>query len=33
MTLAESESRFIGTMLEAQVELSPKRSGAGFDTR
>ncbi len=33
MTLAENESRFIGTMFEALVELSPQRSAEGFDTR
>ena len=30
MTLAKSESRQVGTKLEAQVELSLKRSGEGL---
>jgi hypothetical protein len=30
MTLAENESRQIGTKFEAQVELSLKRSGMGL---
>jgi hypothetical protein len=33
MRLAENESRRVGMKFEALVELSPKRSGVGFETR
>ena len=33
MRLAENESRQVGMKFETQVELSPKQSGAGFETQ